>query len=295
MNKKTNESVSVGIPVRNGSPFIEGAINDILSQTYENIEIIISDNNSSDNTVEICKKYAQLDNRITLYQQTKTITALENFKFVFEKSKSNFFIWAAHDDRRSSNYIECLLREMKVNENASLVFSDISKFFSEKSISIPDYKFEIEKNDHPKLHIDRTFNSKCYEIYGLIRSEHLRKYNWADIEYGPDRILLIFLSMQGDFIKANGTTFYYYEPQVPKSDDERSKENFLKKKRKFSKLILAIKCANQAKTAIKKHRTLHFLYFTIIISSRLISPTIKGFLFRYSPKFAKKFWWSIRG
>lgn len=294
MNNEINDCVSVGIPVRNGSLFIEGAIKDILNQTYKKIEIIISDNNSTDNTVEICEKYAQLDNRITLHQQKETITALENFKFVFEKSKSNFFMWAAHDDRRSPNYIECLLQEMKINENASLIFSDVSKFFSKKTTPIPDYKFEIKKNEHPKLHIDRTFNSKCYEIYGLIRSEHLKKYTWDDIEYGPDRILLIFLSTQGDFIRANGTTFYYYEPQIPKSNEERSKENFLKKKRKFSKIILATKCANQAKIATKRHHALHFLYFTITISYRLLTPTVKGFIFRNSPKFGKKIWQYIK-
>ena len=58
--------VTIGMPVYNGSASLESSIESILSQSYQNLEIIISDNNSEDSSMEICRKYALLDQRITV-------------------------------------------------------------------------------------------------------------------------------------------------------------------------------------------------------------------------------------
>ena len=78
--------VSVGIPVFNGAKTIKNVLYSILNQTYDNIEIIISDNASTDNTEEVCKKIALKDKRISFYKQTENIDIYQNYKFVLHKS-----------------------------------------------------------------------------------------------------------------------------------------------------------------------------------------------------------------
>lgn len=59
--------VSIGIPVYNGEDFIEEALESVLAQTFEDYELVISDNASSDQTEDICRKYAAEDQRIRYY------------------------------------------------------------------------------------------------------------------------------------------------------------------------------------------------------------------------------------
>jgi glycosyltransferase involved in cell wall biosynthesis len=61
--------LAIGMPVFNGEATIRSALNNLLSQTFTNFSIIISDNNSSDNTAKICKEFVELDPRIRYIRQ----------------------------------------------------------------------------------------------------------------------------------------------------------------------------------------------------------------------------------
>jgi glycosyltransferase involved in cell wall biosynthesis len=97
--------VSVGMPLYNNSRTIERAINSLRRQTWKNIEIIISDDGSSDDTYEICKKIGTLDKRIRLFRQNCNLY-YQNFRFVLESSSADYFMWAAGDDYWRPKFIE---------------------------------------------------------------------------------------------------------------------------------------------------------------------------------------------
>ena len=105
--------VSIGIPVKNG--FVNAsekdidlakALNSILNQSYTNLEIIISNNCSTDETNSFLEKISKTDKRIKIFNQDKQILAGENFQFVLSKSTGKYFRWNAADDLISQNYIE---------------------------------------------------------------------------------------------------------------------------------------------------------------------------------------------
>ena len=73
--------VSIITAVYNAEKTIGNTIDSILSQTYKNIRLIISDDASKDNTVEIIKEYQKKDNRIILYEQEKNLGYIKNFEF----------------------------------------------------------------------------------------------------------------------------------------------------------------------------------------------------------------------
>ena len=64
MLEKRNHVLSIGLPVHNGEKFIRKAIESILSQTFTDFELIISNNASTDLTEQICNEYKEKDNRI---------------------------------------------------------------------------------------------------------------------------------------------------------------------------------------------------------------------------------------
>lgn len=98
--------VSIGMPVYNGGAKLTRAIDSMLGQSFSNFELIISDNNSTDSTADICQKYAIRDKRIRYVRQPVNIGAAPNFKFVLEQAKGRYYLWAAGDDVRSPDFLE---------------------------------------------------------------------------------------------------------------------------------------------------------------------------------------------
>jgi glycosyltransferase involved in cell wall biosynthesis len=108
--------VTIGMPVYNRPKELVIALNSVLSQTYSNIEIVISNNSSTDKKVDdVIKGYLKYDTRIKYYFQESPLPVIDNFKFVLEKASGAYFMWLSDDDWVDANFIgECLLF---LNEN----------------------------------------------------------------------------------------------------------------------------------------------------------------------------------
>ena len=78
MSLKT-PTISIGLPVYNGDPYLTEAVDSLRDQTYPDFEINICDNASTDDTEKICRHYTQLDPRIRYYRNVKNIGAAGNF------------------------------------------------------------------------------------------------------------------------------------------------------------------------------------------------------------------------
>lgn len=100
------EKVSIGLPIFNGDQFLCRRLESILGQTYKNIELIISDNGSTDTTEKICKDYLHKDKRIRYIRQKKDMGILWNFGNILNEAQNNFFVWATVDDIWEPNFLE---------------------------------------------------------------------------------------------------------------------------------------------------------------------------------------------
>ena len=74
------------MPVYNGDDGLEGALDSLLAQTYEDFEIIISDNASTDGTEEICRRFSRLDPRVRYIRNDKNVGVARNYNRLFELS-----------------------------------------------------------------------------------------------------------------------------------------------------------------------------------------------------------------
>jgi len=274
--------VSVGMPVRNAAKTLAMAIESVVNQTYKNLEIIISDNNSDDETAEICKRYAAQDPRIRYFRQDKNITIVRNFRFVFEKCHGKYFMWAAHDDLRTENYVEVLLEGFRKEPSASLVFSDVAIFHNysnyKNSVSM-EYKFESTGLSFVQKF--RRCVSGCLHIYSLIKSEFLSDYSWYDVDIGPDALLLSALVCRGSFVYSRGAIFYYWRTMQGKDLTEAALMNYYRKPRPFpwirysSARAMAVTEA-EAKEGRRRDRFLLFLLFYFYISG-ITEWSVRGF------------------
>ncbi len=98
--------VSFGLPVRNGAPTIAQAIESVLAQTFEDWELVISDNLSTDGTSEICASFAARDERIRHVPSGRDLSIHENFRAAFHHSRGTYFRWHGDDDWLEPTYAE---------------------------------------------------------------------------------------------------------------------------------------------------------------------------------------------
>lgn len=118
---KKQPLVSVGIPTYNRPIGLQRTLECITKQTYKNLEIIVSDNCSPNLKVkEVVQNFQKKDKRIQYYRQAKNIY-VKNFKFVLDKSRGEYFMWAADDDSWSSHYVERCMTEFKKFKQAILI------------------------------------------------------------------------------------------------------------------------------------------------------------------------------
>jgi len=120
MSVKEQPLVSVGVPTYNRPKNLRILLESLIKQSYQNLEIIVSDNCSPESETEtIVRQLMASDSRIKYFRQEKNIGMFYNFKFVFDVSHGDFFTWAADDDVRSSEYIEVCLEEFHRAEQSS--------------------------------------------------------------------------------------------------------------------------------------------------------------------------------
>ena len=184
-----NPLVSIGLPVKDG--FLNGSKNNInlpkslnalLNQSYQNLEIIISNNCSKDGTESYLEKIIKTDKRIKFFNQKKELSWAENFKFVLENSKGKYFRWNAADDLISQDYIEHNVKFLESNKD---YISSSSKFYYEDKPNKAN-SFDLDKTLY--LRIKDFFNNRHIShniLYSLIRREiinqtvDLSKDYWA--------------------------------------------------------------------------------------------------------------------
>jgi glycosyltransferase involved in cell wall biosynthesis len=111
--------VSIGIPTYNNPDGLKKTLDCITNQTYKNLEIIVSDNCSEDPEVQyIISEYAAKDPRIKPYLQLRNIEVDGNYRFVIDRAKGEYFMFAQDDDWWSPGYITFLVLELELNPDA---------------------------------------------------------------------------------------------------------------------------------------------------------------------------------
>lgn len=98
-------AVSIGMPVYNAEKYLPATIGAILAQDFQDFELVISDNASTDRSAEICESFARQDSRVRFVRQPSNRGATVNFRFVLDQSRAPFFMWAAADDVRSRDFL----------------------------------------------------------------------------------------------------------------------------------------------------------------------------------------------
>jgi glycosyltransferase involved in cell wall biosynthesis len=94
-----SQLVSIGLPVYNAGDRVTEAVRSVLDQTYPDLELVISDNGSTDDTEDVCRALAKEDDRIRYHRQPENVGLLNNFTYVIQHATGTYFRWIGDDDR----------------------------------------------------------------------------------------------------------------------------------------------------------------------------------------------------
>lgn len=191
-NSSGKHKLSIGFPVYNGENFLQNRLEGILSQTFSDFELIISDNASTDSTADICKKYALKDNRILYIRQENNTGPFNNFKFVLDKAQNKYFVFAAVDDLWESTFLEKNIQILDSNDDVVGSISKSKRYGS----TVKDFSISSE-------------DSIFLRIYKKTRS-YFRKYGSVSIIGSYDERIGLFLrNLSGQSVYGIFRTIYF--------------------------------------------------------------------------------------
>ncbi len=211
-----NDLISVIIPVYNSDKYLKTCVNSIIKQSYQNLEIIIINDGSTDNSLEICNFFKERDDRIVVINQTnKGVSYSRNFGVSI--AKGEYIIFIDSDDYIDQNMIE-IMHDMLKKENADIVrcANDI----------VNDTKI-IKHERIPESFSNRKIGKKEYDlVYNLIFDISGKKINCytplllfkkkicplfdENIKYMEDTLFYIKLLQKSENIFFLNKEFYHY-------------------------------------------------------------------------------------
>ncbi len=198
---QSKAKVSIGLPVYNGENYLAEAIESVLAQTYENFELIISDNASTDGTEAICRAYAAKDGRITYIRNPQNLGAAPNYNQTFHAASGSYFKWIAHDDRCAPEFLARSVEILDNEPNVVICYSQ-TVLIDEHGGVLEYYSDDLHlRSPKPYERFHKLVNTPgwCNPIFGLMRSSVLARTPLIANYPRSDRNLLAELTLYGEF------------------------------------------------------------------------------------------------
>lgn len=202
--------VTIGVPVYNGEPFIGEALESIAAQTFEDYEVIISDNASEDGTEGVCRAYAARDSRVRYVRNERNIGLARNFQQLVRLASSEYFKLANADDVSDPRLVGECVAVLDAHPEVVLAYG--------KTVLI-DHEGKPLRPYHDGLDLREPRATVRFRavaeraglvnlLQGVIRTAALRRTGLLGTFTASDMILVAELSLYGQFYELPEVLFY---------------------------------------------------------------------------------------
>jgi len=204
-------AVTIGMPLYNEERFVGEALGSLLTQTFTDFELIISDNASTDRTAEICRAVAAGDPRVQYLRNESNIGAAANFNRLVDLARGRYFMWAGGHDLWDRELIGRAACELDLQPAAVVAGAECAWIGVQGE---PLARRSGWTDTSGMSSVERLFTvlwGNMHPILGLIRTDALRATRGVQGCVGADLILLSELALRGDFVYVSGTRWYRRE------------------------------------------------------------------------------------
>ncbi|MFI5047195.1 MAG: glycosyltransferase family A protein [Acidimicrobiia bacterium] len=199
--------MTIGLLVHNAERTMRETIESVLAQTYENFTLVLSDDASTDTSVQICRDYSAADSRVRVQAHAENLGGIGNFNSVVAGADDGYFVWLSDHDLWLPEYLDACVSALEARPDAVLCYtaqSTIDVAGTETAVS--HEKFDTcGQNQKARFALTAwgvPANTAC--IYGVLRVGALRQLrsfpNIYPSAVAPDVLLLLQLAMLGEFL-----------------------------------------------------------------------------------------------
>ncbi|MDG4602904.1 MAG: glycosyltransferase family 2 protein [Defluviicoccus sp.] len=198
--------VAIGIPVFNGQNYIADAIESVLAQTFEDFELVISDNASTDGTESVCRAYAARDFRIRYHRSAYNRGAACNYDLVYRLcSPTTYFKWLAHDDRIAPTFLAKAVAALDADSEAALC-SSLVQVIDDKGEQIRIYDSDliaarVSERPSERFAVCILKSHRNSELFALIRRSAFERIEPMAAYYNSDKVIIAELALLGRFLQ----------------------------------------------------------------------------------------------
>lgn len=218
--------VSIFIPVYNGEKYLRDTLISIINQSYINLEILLVDDSSTDNSLNILRDFASKDDRIKIFEKKNGGIVPKSFNYILPYLKGDFFYYSSQDDIFSLDLIENMVVRQK-ETNADTVLPDMEFYFENKNNNRKIIGLNSDRNSiiTGKMALIESLN---WNIHGfaLFRTNLIKNEFFPEDAFDSDEFITRKM-----FLKSNKVVFcegiFFYRQDNPNAITKTfSKKNF---------------------------------------------------------------------
>jgi len=194
--------VSLGVPVYNGQDYVRQALDSVLAQDFEDFEVLICDNASTDGTEEICREVAGADPRVRYHRNPSNLGISGNYRRTFELSSGRYFKWTVHDDLLAPSYVGACVQLLEQDSDRVVLAYPRTILIDGKGSELEHYEDRMDLRESTPSGRYRHLLEHlrlCHCGLGLIRRSALDETDLVGPYESSDVVLLAKLAFLGEF------------------------------------------------------------------------------------------------
>jgi len=273
MSSEKFDKISIGIPTYNRPQELKLKLEWLLKQTYLNLEIVVSDNFSTDKKVkEVIEECKIKDSRIVFFQQEENIGLVNNHQFVLDKANGDYFMWMADDDIvEDLNFISILYNKIH-NSEFDFVFPECYYLNADGSrISALNH---VYSNCNSKFDYLNGFTNSysCLEFYGLYKMSKFKRPTEFIMNDGVVCFDLLYVSnlLLNHRVSFVPETYFLYN-HVPSTDTFKRNLNLFIDKQAVLRNLIKIFASTDVLKPNERAEIAHniILYYDLLLTKQL--------------------------
>ncbi len=196
--------VTIGIPVYNGARLLRRALDAILAQDYPNLEIIISDNASTDRSPELIRDFLSRREGARMIRQERNIGASGNFEFLMSEAKGKYFFWASCDDYWHPRFVSKNVAQLESAPEAGLALTGVDRVHDDFT-PLDSIRFSGVLDPSRTPHWRAAMNCASgvpyhLGVYGLWRLDFMRRvFRGFPLFFAADRLFICGVALATRF------------------------------------------------------------------------------------------------
>lgn len=205
MTSSGGARLTVLLPTYNRAASLSRTIDSVLGQTRQDLELLISDNASSDDTEAVCREYVQRDARVRYFRQPSNLGPIGNFNWLLAQPQTEFVLMLADDDWLDADYVACCLAIIERDPALSIV-TGATRYF--EAGARPDLVLNTNLTDAAGArrvlrYLRHSWSSAAF--YGLLRNSMVKDALPIPNVMGADWLFVSALSFSGRVLTTTDT------------------------------------------------------------------------------------------